>query len=141
MQVFCLLHKPFDAFTIVALMQRSGRPRLAVHLANLVFALVIPVGVLLFFMGVRNSFFVALAIPLSMLLAFVFISAFTIIFIFVIAALLGFELITKVPATLHTPLMSGSNAISGITIVAGMPKRSARLYFSCVNFDLFFQAS
>ena len=46
-----LLHKPFDSFTIVALMQRSGRPRLAVHLANLVFALVIPVGVLLFVIG------------------------------------------------------------------------------------------
>lgn len=45
---------------------------------------------------------------------------FTIIFIFVIAALLGFELITKVPPTLHTPLMSGSNAISGITIVGAI---------------------
>ena len=33
------------------------------------------------------------------------------------AIFLGFELITKVPATLHTPLMSGANAISGITIV------------------------
>ena len=42
------------------------------------------------------------------------------IFIFVIAALLGFELITKVPPTLHTPLMSGSNAISGITIVGAI---------------------
>ena len=41
---------------------------------------------------------------------------FLMIFIFVIAALLGFELITKVPPTLHTPLMSGSNAISGITL-------------------------
>ena len=45
---------------------------------------------------------------------------FLLIFIFVIAALLGFELITKVPPTLHTPLMSGSNAISGITIVGAM---------------------
>ena len=45
---------------------------------------------------------------------------FEIIFIFVIAALLGFELITKVPPTLHTPLMSGSNAISGITIVGAI---------------------
>lgn len=45
---------------------------------------------------------------------------FSIIFIFVIAALLGFELITKVPPTLHTPLMSGSNAISGITIVGAI---------------------
>ncbi len=45
---------------------------------------------------------------------------FLMIFIFVIAALLGFELITKVPPTLHTPLMSGSNAISGITIVGAI---------------------
>lgn len=45
---------------------------------------------------------------------------FLIIFIFVIAALLGLELITKVPPTLHTPLMSGSNAISGITIVGAL---------------------
>ena len=47
-------------------------------------------------------------------------SYFLMIFIFVIAALLGFELITKVPPTLHTPLMSGSNAISGITIVGAI---------------------
>ena len=33
---------------------------------------------------------------------------------------LGFELITKVPATLHTPLMSGANAISGISIVGAL---------------------
>ena len=45
---------------------------------------------------------------------------FLLIFVFVIAALLGFELITKVPPTLHTPLMSGSNAISGITIVGAI---------------------
>ena len=37
--------------------------------------------------------------------------------IFVLAVFVGFELITKVPPTLHTPLMSGSNAISGITLV------------------------
>ena len=42
------------------------------------------------------------------------------IFIFVIAAFLGFELISKVPSQLHTPLMSGSNAISGITIVGAL---------------------
>lgn len=42
------------------------------------------------------------------------------IFMFVLAAFLGFEIITKVPATLHTPLMSGSNAISGITIVGAI---------------------
>jgi NAD(P) transhydrogenase subunit alpha len=37
-----------------------------------------------------------------------------------ISLFLGIELITKVPATLHTPLMSGSNAISGITIVGAI---------------------
>ena len=39
---------------------------------------------------------------------------------FVLAIFLGFEVITKVPATLHTPLMSGSNAISGISIVGAL---------------------
>ena len=42
------------------------------------------------------------------------------IFIFVLAVFLGFELISKVPSQLHTPLMSGSNAISGITIVGAI---------------------
>ena len=40
--------------------------------------------------------------------------------LFVLAVFLGIELITKVPPTLHTPLMSGSNAISGITIVGAL---------------------
>ena len=40
--------------------------------------------------------------------------------IFVMAIFLGFELISKVPPTLHTPLMSGSNAISGVTIVGAL---------------------
>ncbi|MBZ2187873.1 MAG: NAD(P) transhydrogenase subunit alpha [Alcanivorax sp.] len=40
--------------------------------------------------------------------------------LFVLAIFLGFELITKVPPTLHTPLMSGSNAISGITLVGAL---------------------
>ena len=40
--------------------------------------------------------------------------------VFVLAIFLGFELISKVPPTLHTPLMSGSNAISGITIVGAL---------------------
>ncbi len=40
--------------------------------------------------------------------------------VFVLAIFIGFEVITKVPSTLHTPLMSGSNAISGITIVGAM---------------------
>lgn len=39
---------------------------------------------------------------------------------FVLAIFLGFELINKVPSQLHTPLMSGSNAISGITIVGAI---------------------
>jgi NAD(P) transhydrogenase subunit alpha len=42
------------------------------------------------------------------------------IFIFTLAAFLGYELIKKVPSQLHTPLMSGSNAISGITIVGAL---------------------
>jgi NAD(P) transhydrogenase subunit alpha len=40
--------------------------------------------------------------------------------LFVLSIFLGVELITKVPPTLHTPLMSGSNAISGITIVGAI---------------------
>ena len=40
--------------------------------------------------------------------------------IFVLAVFIGFEIITKVPPTLHTPLMSGSNAISGITVVGAI---------------------
>lgn len=42
------------------------------------------------------------------------------LFILVLAIFLGIELIRKVPATLHTPLMSGSNAISGITLVGAL---------------------
>lgn len=42
------------------------------------------------------------------------------LFVFVLAIFLGFELISKVPSQLHTPLMSGSNAISGITIVGAL---------------------
>ena len=42
------------------------------------------------------------------------------IFVFVLASFVGFEIITKVPPTLHTPLMSGSNAISGITMVGAL---------------------
>ena len=45
--------------------------------------------------------------------------------LFVIAVFLGVELITKVPPTLHTPLMSGSNAISGITIVGALAAAGA----------------
>lgn len=42
------------------------------------------------------------------------------LYIFVLACFVGFELISKVPPTLHTPLMSGSNAISGITLVGAL---------------------
>lgn len=42
------------------------------------------------------------------------------IFILILATFTGFELISKVPSQLHTPLMSGSNAISGITIVGAL---------------------
>jgi H+-translocating NAD(P) transhydrogenase subunit alpha len=47
----------------------------------------------------------------------IFVAALT---IFVLAVFVGFEVITKVPPTLHTPLMSGSNAISGITVVGAI---------------------
>jgi NAD(P) transhydrogenase subunit alpha len=42
------------------------------------------------------------------------------IVVFVLAAFVGFEVISKVPSTLHTPLMSGANAISGITILGAV---------------------
>ena len=41
-------------------------------------------------------------------------------FVFVLSIFLGLELIAKVPSQLHSPLMSGSNAISGITVVAAL---------------------
>ena len=43
-----------------------------------------------------------------------------VMYVFVLAIFIGFELISKVPPTLHTPLMSGSNAISGITILGAI---------------------
>ena len=42
------------------------------------------------------------------------------LFVLVLSIFLGFELINKVPSTLHTPLMSGANAISGITLVGAI---------------------
>lgn len=42
------------------------------------------------------------------------------VFIFVLSCFVGFEIISKVPPTLHTPLMSGANAISGITLVGAV---------------------
>ena len=46
--------------------------------------------------------------------------------IFVLALFIGFEVITKVPPILHTPLMSGSNAISGITIIGAILSAGAQ---------------
>lgn len=42
------------------------------------------------------------------------------LFVLVLAAFVGFEVINKVPPTLHTPLMSGANAISGITVIGAV---------------------
>lgn len=61
--------------------------------------------------------------------------------VFVLAIFVGFEVITKVPATLHTPLMSGSNAISGITIVgallsAGLSVQPGLQEFSFMGYSL-----
>jgi NAD(P) transhydrogenase subunit alpha len=42
------------------------------------------------------------------------------LYVFLLAIFLGFEIITKVPPTLHTPLMSGSNAISGIALIGAL---------------------
>lgn len=42
------------------------------------------------------------------------------VYVFVLAMFVGFEVITKVPTILHTPLMSGSNAISGISVVGAL---------------------
>ena len=52
-----------------------------------------------------------------------FVTALTIFFL---AIFVGFEVITKVPPTLHTPLMSGSNAISGITLVGALLSAGAQ---------------
>ena len=46
-----------------------------------------------------------------------FVAALT---VFVLTVFIGFEIITKIPPTLHTPLMSGSNAISGITLIGAL---------------------
>lgn len=50
------------------------------------------------------------------------------VYVFVLAVFVGFELIAKVPPTLHTPLMSGSNAISGITIVGALLSAGLKEY-------------
>jgi NAD(P) transhydrogenase subunit alpha len=48
------------------------------------------------------------------------------LFVFVLAAFVGFEVINKVPPTLHTPLMSGANAISGIAVIGALLISSAQ---------------
>ena len=47
-------------------------------------------------------------------------SLWTEVYVFVLAVFVGFEVISKVPVVLHTPLMSGSNAIHGIVVVGGI---------------------
>jgi len=42
------------------------------------------------------------------------------LYVFVLAVFVGIEIITKIPPTLHTPLMSGANAVSGITVVGAL---------------------
>jgi NAD(P) transhydrogenase subunit alpha len=68
----------------------------------------------------------------------------SLIVIFVLAMIVGIEVIKKVPTLLHTPLMSGSNAISGITIIGAMivagqgaTKLAAALGFLAVIFAVF----
>jgi NAD(P) transhydrogenase subunit alpha len=48
------------------------------------------------------------------------------LFVFVLASFIGFEVINKIPPTLHTPLMSGSNAISGISVLGAIVAAGAR---------------
>ena len=48
------------------------------------------------------------------------ISLLILIYVFVLAGFVGFEVITKVPPILHTPLMSGANAISGIALIGAL---------------------
>jgi NAD(P) transhydrogenase subunit alpha len=52
--------------------------------------------------------------------------------VFVLALFVGFEVINKVPALLHTPLMSGSNAISGITLIGALAAAGAQQDFLAV---------
>lgn len=47
------------------------------------------------------------------------------LYVFVLAIFIGVEIINKIPPTLHTPLMSGSNAVSGITIVGALMSAKA----------------
>ena len=56
----------------------------------------------------------------KILLKKIFLVIVFLFFVFTLSIFLGIELISKVPATLHTPLMSGANAISGITIIGAI---------------------
>ena len=56
--------------------------------------------------------------------------------VFTLATFVGFEVITKVPPTLHTPLMSGSNAISGITIIGAIIAAGSKLSFTSSVFGI-----
>jgi len=63
------------------------------------------------------------------------------LFVLVLSIFLGFELINKVPSTLHTPLMSGANAISGITIVGALLASGGEVTLSSIlvgTFAVFF---
>ncbi len=57
--------------------------------------------------------------------------------IFALAVFVGFEIITKVPPTLHTPLMSGSNAISGITVIGALIAAGTRHHWLTTGLGLF----
>ena len=52
----------------------------------------------------------------------------TAVFVFILSIFVGFEIIAKVPPTLHTPLMSGANAISGVTVIGALICSGARNY-------------
>ena len=54
---------------------------------------------------------------------------FILIIIFVVSTLVGYKLINNVPSLLHTPLMSGMNALSGITILGALSATAAAVYF------------
>lgn len=58
------------------------------------------------------------------------------IFVFALASFAGFEVINKVPPTLHTPLMSGSNAISGISVIGALIVAGERDWNLTVIFGL-----
>ena len=63
-------------------------------------------------------------------------TATTAIFIFILATFIGIEIISKVPPTLHTPLMSGANAISGITLIGALICAGTRDSCSCSVFGM-----